>query len=307
MQAQLRWKAWILAVLLALGACATATKTPYYETAPSNLLKEDQLRYMEALEAQKTGKNQLAVELWQKFTKEHPRSYEAHNNLGMSYYANDQLSSALAELYKAHDLEPGDAKIKENLIRTLKFQTTLLTEGKEYERAIENWGVIAELDPEEKEKVSYKVEELEDKIFEQVKRANTMDDYKTFLEHYPESSNAPEARKRMEDLGKVPIVEAPVPAPVTTPPADAKKGVKTSEATKPAAEASAKSEKAVKVKVSAKSLRVRATPAADGKTIARIKAGTTLKVLGEKGEWYKIQYAKGKHGWISKKFVKPAK
>ncbi len=132
-----------------------------------------------------------------------------------------------------------------------------------------------------------------------------MDDYKAFLERYPESSNAPEARKRMEDLGKVPIVEAPVPPPAT-PPAETK-GMKTSEASKSATEAKAKPEKAVKIKVSAKSLRVRATPASDGKTIARVKAGTTLKVLGEKGEWYKIQYAKGKHGWISKKFVKPAK
>jgi tetratricopeptide (TPR) repeat protein len=215
------FKAWVLAILMILGACAT-TKNPYYDTPPSQLLKEDQRKFLQALEAQQKGQIPLAVDLWQKFVKEHPRSYEAHNNLGMTLYANDQLGLALEELHKAHELEPSDTKIKENLVRTLKFHTALLVENKEYERAIENWGLISELSPDEKEKISYKIEELEDRIFEQVKRSNTLEDYKSFLERYPESSNAEAARKRLEELGRArittpdPITAEPPATPVTT-------------------------------------------------------------------------------------------
>lgn len=298
MQAHFRKNAWILAILL--GACV-AIKTPYFETAPSQLLKEDRQKFAQALEIQKKGQTQLSVEMWQKFVKEHPRSFEAHNNLGMAYYANDQLGLALEEFHKAHELEPTDMKIRENLIRTLKFQTALLTENKEYERAIENWGVISDLSIDEKEKIAYKIEELEDRIFERIKVSNNLDDYKTFLQHYPESPYADAARKKIEDLSQV--VEAPVSMSTPmSPPEMAKPAPAT-----PAPAADTKAEKGKKIKITSKSLRVRATPSLKGKTIARVKGGAIVQLLTEKGGWYKIKYAKGKVGWISKKYTKPVK
>lgn len=315
-------RAWILVVLLILGACAT-TKNPYYDTPPSQLLKDDQRKFLQALEAQQKGQIQVAVDLWQKFVREHPRSYEAHNNLGMTLYANDQLGLALEELHKAHELEPSDVKIKENLARTLKFQTALLVENKEYERAIENWGLISELSPDEKEKISYKIEELEDRIFEQVKRSNTLEDYKSFVERYPESSNAESARKRMEELGRARVVtpdpksaetsmapEADKHTAMTTPssapastPAPAPTPTPTPAPTPPPAPAETAKEK--KVKVTTKSLRVRASPSTKAKTIARLKSGAEVKLLSEKGAWYKVEFSKGKSGWVSKKFTQP--
>ena len=220
----------------------------------------------------------------------------------MSYYANDQLSLALEELHKAHELEPSDLKIKENLIRTLKFQTSLLTENKEYERAIENWGVISDLSPDEKEKISYKIEELEDKVFERAKRTNTAEDYQAFLQHYPESPYAEAARKKLDDLKNSQLVETPVSAPTPSPDT-----VKPAPPPPAPAKEPAKTEKARKVKIAAKSLRVRATPSLKAKAIARVKGGAIVQMLSEKGEWYKIKYAKGKVGWISKKFATPMK
>lgn len=359
MKSNFLWRAWILAVLLGLVACAT-TKTPYHETPPSQLIKEDQALFLQALDQQKKGQIQTAVDLWQKFLKQHPRSYEAHNNLGMSYYANDQLTLSIDEFEKALDLEPNDAKVKENLIRALKFETTLLTENKEYDKAVENWETIAELSPAEKEKISYKIEELQDKIFDQTKRSNTLDDYKSFLERYPESPHAAEAQKKVDELGrehsgvigfdtpeaKVSPSEGPLtmgevgemsappaklqeeitpdkkakmearetspaetkapPAPAAPPPAMTADQQKKAEETK-AKEEGGKNVKAKKIKIASKSpLRVRATPALKGKVLTRLKNNTAVVVLQEKDGWYKIQFGKGKTGWISKKYTKPA-
>jgi uncharacterized protein YgiM (DUF1202 family) len=77
---------------------------------------------------------------------------------------------------------------------------------------------------------------------------------------------------------------APTPAPVPPP---------------------AETSKEKKVKVTTKSLRVRASPSIKAKTIARLKSGAEVKLLSEKGEWYKVEYSKGKNGWVSKKFTKP--
>jgi tetratricopeptide (TPR) repeat protein len=217
----------------------------------------------------------------------------------MAHYANDQLSLAIEELQKAHELEPNDTKIRANLIRALKFQAALLTENKEYERAIENWLVVADLTPDEKEKVSYKIEELEDKIFERAKKTNTLEDYTAFLKNYPDSPYADMARKKIEELKNSSLVEAPVLAkspshavkPASTPP------VKQAE----------KVEKGRKVKIKVKSLRVRATPSDKATAVARVKGEAIVQILSEKGDWYKIAYAKGKMGWIAKKFTVPMK
>ncbi|MBI4384594.1 MAG: SH3 domain-containing protein [Nitrospinae bacterium] len=354
------WRVWLAALLLALGACATA-KTPYHETAPSQLLKEDQRLFSDALDFQKKGQLPSAIEAWRKFIKLHPRSYEAHNNLGMSYYANDQLSLSIEEFEKALDLEPTDAKTKENLLRALKFETTLLTENKEYDKAIENWESIADLAPEEKEKIAFTIEGLQEKIYEQVKRSNTLDDYKSFAEHYPDSPYAEDAQKRIETLSRehsgvigfdlpgqtVSPTEAPltmgemgappgkleeesvgnkmpemkpaqparkemeppppVAAPATPAPKPAEEAKPSAPEPTPSPEA-AKPAKVKKVQITSKSaLRVRAAPSLKAKALTRLKKGTIVTLLEDKGGWYKIQFGKGKSGWISKKYSKLAK
>tara|TARA_B100001123_G_scaffold394460_1_gene475267 strand:- start:230 stop:1081 length:852 start_codon:yes stop_codon:yes gene_type:complete len=96
-------------------------------------------------------------------------------------------------------LEPFDNKIKENLKRTLRFKVTLLRENKDYDAAIHFLKRIFELSKEpEREKVALKIETLEDRIFEQVKRSNTLENYETFLARYPNSpKNSEEARRQI--------------------------------------------------------------------------------------------------------------
>jgi hypothetical protein len=110
-------------------------------------------------------------------------------------------------------LEPFDYKIKENLKRTLRFKVTLLRENKDYDGAIHFLKRIFELSKEpEREKIALKIETLEDLIFEQVKRSNTLENYESFLAQYPNSpKNSEEARRRIARMKsqKLPISKLP--------------------------------------------------------------------------------------------------
>jgi uncharacterized protein YgiM (DUF1202 family) len=54
-------------------------------------------------------------------------------------------------------------------------------------------------------------------------------------------------------------------------------------------------------------LRVRETPAKNGKILGRVGNGSRHTVSKENKEWYLIEYAPGKKGWIFKKFTKAVK
>ena len=184
-----------------VAACATAPRTinPYFEMPPDHLLKGEWKLFALALQQQKSNKQEDSIDLWKRFLKNNPRSFRAYNNLGMAYYTNDQLLPAISAFETGLTLEPFDHKIKKNLKRTLRFKITLLRENKDYDAAINFLKRIFELSKEPtREKVALEIETLEDLIFIQVKRSNTLENYETFLARYPNSpKNSEEARRQI--------------------------------------------------------------------------------------------------------------
>ena len=167
-----------------VAACATAPRTinPYFEMPPDHLLKAEWKLFALALQQQKSNKQEDSIDLWKRFLKNNPRSFRAYNNLGMAYYTNDQLLPAISAFETGLTLEPFDHKIKKNLTRTLRFKITLLRENKDYDAAINFLKRIFELSKEPiREKVALEIETLEDLIFIQVKRSNTLENYETLL------------------------------------------------------------------------------------------------------------------------------
>jgi hypothetical protein len=96
-------------------------------------------------------------------------------------------------------------KIRENLTRALKVRVAILEENKEYDRAVVDLNQIAQFSPiEEQEKIERQIEGFEDKIFEQVKKSNLLEEYQGFLEKYPNSPrNSDAARLLIEELQQI--------------------------------------------------------------------------------------------------------
>jgi len=211
--------------LLGIWSCATTPRTvnPYFEMPPEHLLKAERELFALALQQQKNNKLESAIDLWKRYLTNNPRSFRGYNNLGMAHYTNDQLSHAISAFETGLALEPIDHKIKENLKRTLRFQVTLLRENKDYDASIQFLKRIYELSEEpEREKVALEIETMEDQIFEQVKRSNTLEDYEVFLARYPNSpKNSDEARRRIarmnpqqqSPMGEMPVMEESSPEP----------------------------------------------------------------------------------------------
>ena len=151
---------------------------------------------------QKNNRIQPAIKVWKQFLQKHPRSFEAHNNLGLVYFEDDQVGPSIAEFETALSLEPSDAKIKRNLIRVLAFKATLLKEARDYNGAVDTMKRAQEISiPEEKERIGFIIEKYEDKVFEQTKQADTLEAYEGFLKRFPNSAkNADEARMKIEGL-----------------------------------------------------------------------------------------------------------
>lgn len=199
-----------------IGACATVPRTtnPYFEMPPDQLLQAERELFALALQQQKNNKLESSIELWKRFLANNPRSFRGYNNLGMAHYTNDQLSSAISAFETGLALETYDHKIRDNLKRTLKFQVTLLRENKDYDAAIHYLKRISELSEEpETEKVALEIETMEDRIFEQVKRSNTLEDYEIFLARYPNSpKNSDEARRQIARMRPQASMELPTMA-----------------------------------------------------------------------------------------------
>ncbi|NIQ02809.1 MAG: hypothetical protein GWO19_21165, partial [Nitrospinaceae bacterium] len=102
-------------------------------------------------------------------------------------------------------LEPNNPKIRHNLARALNVQAVLMEENRDYDTAIDYWQRIAKLkEITEREKVQFRIEALQDKIFEQVQRSDRIEDYESFLERYPDSpGNAEMARRRIQELKEI--------------------------------------------------------------------------------------------------------
>jgi tetratricopeptide (TPR) repeat protein len=193
-----------------LNACATQSLVvensvrPYFETAPAGLSQADAKLFTQALHLQKNNQLRSSFKTWKEFLRKHPRSHEARNNLGLVLYADDQLDLAIKELEAARSLEPGDLRIKKNLVRALKFRATLLKENQDFHSAITHYKRVMELsDAADREKAQFQIEKLQDRVFRQVKRVNTLNAYEQFVSLYPDSpGNSNEARRRIKILKK---------------------------------------------------------------------------------------------------------
>ena len=184
---------------IALG-CA---KVPgqFSDTPSQSLSKFDQELFARATLHQHKGQIDSAIVLWNKFLQRNPNSFEARNNLGLLYYANDEIVQAIDHFNQGLKLRPRENQLKMNLVRALKVQSAILEENREYDEAIMGLSRIVELSPpKEKEGIERQIEALEDQIFKQVKKSDSIEEYQEFLKKYPHSpGNSDEARLWIEN------------------------------------------------------------------------------------------------------------
>ena len=194
----------LITLILLVTACATAP-SQFFDSAPGRIPMSDQELFSRALAHQKKGQIEPAIGLWEKFLQKYPQSFEARNNLGLLHYSNDEITLAIYQLEQGLNLEMSSVKIRENLTRALKVRVAILEENKEYDRAVVDLNQIAQFSPiEEQEKIERQIESLEDKIFEQVKKSNLLEEYQGFLEKYPNSPrNSDAARLLIEELQQI--------------------------------------------------------------------------------------------------------
>ena len=184
---------------IALG-CA---KVPgqFSDTPSQSLSKFDQELFARATLHQHKGQIDSAIVLWNKFLQRNPNSFEARNNLGLLYYANDEIVKAIDHFNQGLKFRPRENQLKMNLVRALKVQSAILEENREYDEAIMGLSRIVELSPaKEQEAIERQIEALEDQIFKQVKKSDSIEEYQEFLKKYPHSpGNSDEARLWIEN------------------------------------------------------------------------------------------------------------
>jgi len=166
-----------------------------------SLSKFDQELFSRAELHQQKGQIDSAIVLWNKFLQRNPNSFEVRNNLGLLYYANDEIVKAIYHYNQGLKLRPREDQLKMNLVRALKVQSVILEENREYDEAIVGLSRIVQLSPaKEQEAIERQIEALEDQIFKQVKKSDSMGEYQEFLKKYPRSSgNSDEARLWIEN------------------------------------------------------------------------------------------------------------
>jgi len=184
---------------IALG-CAKAP-SQFSDTPSQSLSKFDQELFARAALHQQKGQIDSAIVLWNKFLQRNPNSFEVRNNLGLLYYANDEIVKAIYHYDQGLKLRPREDQLKMNLVRALKVQSAILEENREYDEAIVGLSRIVQLSPaKEQEAIERQIETLEDQIFRQVKKSNSMGEYQEFLKKYPRSpGNSDEARLWIEN------------------------------------------------------------------------------------------------------------
>ena len=187
---------------LIISGCASGGSKPTAQQfkAPETIADgPDNKLYSQALKAQNSGQFESAIKLWKSFLSKHPKSFEGHNNLGLVYYTQDMLSQALREFETAYRLNREDEKIRKNLARALRFQASMLHENREYFKTLE---ILARLElivePEEKQAILFKQEQVEDQIFLQVIKADNSASYQEFVNQFPDGLNAVRAREYLE-------------------------------------------------------------------------------------------------------------
>jgi len=211
----------LIVFLFAIAGCSTGPNpiNPYFEMPPERIPKVEMELFNLALKQLRNNQLDNSIDLWKRFLEHSPRSFRGYNNLGMALYSNDQLVPAIQAFETALALEPFDQKIKKNLKRSLRFQVTIQRENKDYPAAIGHLERVKKLtDLAEKEKVALQIETLQDLIYEQVKRTNTLQNYEAFLAKYPDNpKNSDEARRfiskmkpRESTLGEFPKMQSEI-------------------------------------------------------------------------------------------------
>ena len=189
----------IILNFIALG-CAKAP-SQFSDTPSRSPSKFDQELFARATLHQQKGQIDSAIVLWNKFLQRNPNSFEARNNLGLLYYANDEIVQAIDHFNQGLKLRPRENQLKMNLVRALKVQSAILEENREYDEAIAGLSRIVELSPvKAQEAIERQIEALEDQVFKQVKKSDSMGEYQKFLKKYPRSpGNSDEARLWIEN------------------------------------------------------------------------------------------------------------
>ena len=174
------------------------TKAPsQFAAIPSQSLSTiDRELFKRAVLHQSKGQIDSAILLWSKFLKRNPNSFTARNNLGLLYYAKDEIVQAIYYSEQGLKLRPDEIQLKKHLVRALKVQSAIFEENREFDEAIMNLRRVIQLSSAgEQEAFERQVESLEDFIFEQVRRSSSMEQYQEFLKKYPHSlENSDEAR-----------------------------------------------------------------------------------------------------------------
>jgi uncharacterized protein YgiM (DUF1202 family) len=198
----------LLGVLaLIVSGCASGSSKPQAQQtarqfdAPETVDAEpDKDLFSQALKAQNEGQFESAIQLWESFLSKHPESFEGHNNLGLVYYTQDMLSQSLREFETAYRLQRDDKIIRKNLARALRFKASMLHENREYFETLEILARLEQIvEPEEKQAILFKQEQVEDQIFLQVIKADNAASYQDFINRFPDGLNTVRAR---EYLGK---------------------------------------------------------------------------------------------------------
>ena len=181
--------------------CCAKAPSQFSDIPSQSLSKFDQELFARATLHQQKGQIDSAIVLWKKFLQRNPNSFEVRNNLGLLYYANDEIVKAIYHYDQGLKLRPREDQLKMNLVRALKVQSAILEENREYDEAIVGLSRIVQLSPaKEQEAIERQIEALEDQIFKQVKKSDSMGEYQEFLKKYPRSpGNSDEARLWIEN------------------------------------------------------------------------------------------------------------
>ncbi len=190
----------VVALAFSGGAAgASQPKAQNFEKPPTTVQEKCKSLFSRALKAQKAGQYEAAIQLWTGFLAQNPNSYQGHSNLGLVYENQDMISQALQEFEKAYRLQPTDPKIRQNMVRAMRFKANLYHENREYFKTLEILARLEQIVPaEEKQGVLFKQEQVEDQIFLQVLKTDDMAAYQDFVRRFPDGLNAVRAREYLE-------------------------------------------------------------------------------------------------------------
>jgi len=192
----------LISVLLML-IVGCASKPNHFESPSESISANDRSLFSKALNEQGKGRYEAARKLWQAYLAEHPNSHEAHNNLGMAYFLDDRVAESIPEFESAHKWAPFSERIRANLSRAYQLQVSVMEENREYDGAIGHLKNLSAISTAmEKEKVLFKIEELDHELFESLKKLNSPEGFENYIKKYPGGPNAREAKKRLAELQK---------------------------------------------------------------------------------------------------------